>query len=503
MYVAQYRRLRCIGCGWLLAAAVVALALPAPVLAQDGDRELRSRSVPLLKPERLRSVGQQAVRVELEPESDQEPADVTVVAGAAHVAQASNGSVVLEQAQSSTSVVSVAGPKASSPQRLGSLEQKLKLPWLVVDSQARDTYNVVRSAQPFIKLARAVQWDPERKLHIAELLIGLDAESGDGGALAEPLVASLAVTCDSVEPQSVRFSTIGSAGDQLVHVECSPNVKNERSEQVLSLRLQGAEYDYAFEIPHRPGRFELQASTSSVLGMGLGELTLTAVQREEDGTELTAREPIVVPLHVDNGELIPDSLTIPAGSAQGVATVHLRGSGELQLRAGLAERESPSVPIHVRLPILLTAMAPLGGALGGFMAARWQSKHPSRKYHPQAPIHYGLHRRLRRRHSHRADTHGRTHHGPGPKLGANRRDRLARGSGIRGFPRLGVVRSRSAPVLPPTHKLTCPVARLLSNRAPKSGLISITWCILTSFIMSKWRAEPGNELNTYEVNLDD
>lgn len=97
------------------------------------------------------------------------PADLTVVAGSAHVARARDGSVELEQAKSSTSVVSVVGPKASSPQRLASTEQKLKLPWLVVDSQAQNMHSVVRSARPFLKLARAVQWDPERKLHVAEL----------------------------------------------------------------------------------------------------------------------------------------------------------------------------------------------------------------------------------------------------------------------------------------------------------------------------------------------
>jgi hypothetical protein len=374
MHLAQYRRLRRIGCGVLLSAAMVVLGRPAPVVAEDDQP---SRSVPLLKPERLRRLGKQAVSVPLETASDQ--ADLTVVAGSGHVAKASDGSVVLEQAKSSTSVVSVVGPKASSPQRLGSLEQKLKLPWLVVDSQARDTYSVVRSAQPFIKLARAVQWDAEHKLHIAEVLIGLDAESGDGGALAEPLVASLAVSCDSVEPQSVRFTTIGSAGDQLVRVACSPQVKNERAEHTLSLRLRGAEYSYAFEIPHRPGRFELQASTSTVLGMGLGELTLTVLQLEEDGTELVAREPIVVPLHVDEGELSPDSLTIAAGAAQGSVTVHLRGNGALQVRAGLGERESDAVPIRVRWPFLLAATAPLGGGLGGFMAVRWQRQRGSRR----------------------------------------------------------------------------------------------------------------------------
>jgi hypothetical protein len=69
----------------------------------------------------------------------------------------------------------------------------------------------VRSARPFLKLARAVQWDPEHKVHSAEVLIGLDAESGDGGALAEPLVASLAVSCDkrtqTAKPASVTRSS--------------------------------------------------------------------------------------------------------------------------------------------------------------------------------------------------------------------------------------------------------------------------------------------------------
>jgi hypothetical protein len=74
---------------------VVVLGRPTPALAEDN--ELRARSVPLLKPERLRSVGKQAVRVPLEAASDQRlaPADVTVVAGSAHVARASDGSVVL------------------------------------------------------------------------------------------------------------------------------------------------------------------------------------------------------------------------------------------------------------------------------------------------------------------------------------------------------------------------------------------------------------------------
>jgi hypothetical protein len=361
---------------WLMSCAV------ASAQADGGRAADAPHARPLLlRSERSRRVGSEAVRVPLESAGPVQlaPDDLTVVAGKVHVDKAEDGSVVLEQAASSTSVLSVVGPKANTPQRLAAVEQKLQLPWLVVDSQAEPARDAVRSARPFIKLARAVQWDPERKLHVAELLIGLDAESGEGGELAEPLESSLVVSCDSVEPQTVRFTSIGSAGDQLVRVGCSPHVKNERAEQTLSLRLHGAEYDYAFEVPRRPGRFELQASTSSVLGMGLGELTLTVLQREEDGTPLEAEERLTIPLHSDNGELLPDTLVIRKGAAQGSVTVHVRGSGQLHVRAGLAERESEALAIDVRWPVLLAAMAPAGGALGGFMAARWQRKQPARK----------------------------------------------------------------------------------------------------------------------------
>jgi hypothetical protein len=346
----------------------------APSIAQ------RSENVPLLKLERMRRVGQQSVRVPIEAHGAKQlaPADLLVVAGSAHVDKAQDGSVVLEQAKRSTSVVSTVGAKGSALRSLVTADKKVQLPWLVVDSQESNQQNVVRSARPFIKLARAVQWDAKREMHEAQFLVGLDAESGDSGALAEPLVANFVVSCDRVEPHSITFTSIGSEGDRLVGVECSAQVKNEEVEQQISVRVQGAEYDYSFAVPHRPGRYELQASTSSVLGMGLGELTLTAVQREEDGTPIVTKEPLVVPLKVSDGVLAPDSLTIPANSAQGMATVHLRGSGQLQLVAGIAERESDPVPIRVRWPILLASMAPLGGGVGGFMAMRWQRKLPAR-----------------------------------------------------------------------------------------------------------------------------
>ena len=311
--------------------------------------------------------------------SEQSAEKLVVVAGIANVQQARDGSPVLEQSRVGTSVLSSIHARAIAKESHISTEAKTRLPWLVVDSQDKNQENLVRSARPFLKLARAVQWDRVRQLHIAEFLVGLDAESGEAGALSEPLEASLAVSCDEVTPQTIKFSTIGPAGDQLVRVACSAQVKNERAEQVLSVRLQSGSLDYAFQLPHRAGPYQLSASSSSVLGLGLGELTFTAVSAEEDGTPLPAASELRIPLRVSDGELDPDSLTIAAGASQGSASVHVRGSGQLQVRAGISERESKPVALRVRWPILLSCMAPIGGAIGGYLAVALQRKRQAKQ----------------------------------------------------------------------------------------------------------------------------
>jgi hypothetical protein len=303
---------------------------------------------------------------------------LVVVAGIANLARASDGSALLEQSRSATSVLSSIDAKAIAKQSRISAEIKTSLPWLVVDSQQRNHENLVRAARPFLKLARAVQWDPVRQVHIAEFLVGLDAERGEAGALSEPLEASLAVSCNEVAPQTIRFATIGPAGDQLVRVACSAQVKNERANQVLSVRLQSGSLDYDFQIPHRPGPYQLSASSSSVLGLGLGELTFTTVSAEEDGTPLPAAAEQRIPLRISDGELDPDSVTIAAGASQGSASVHIRGSGQLQVRAGISERESQPVALRVRWPILLSCTAPIGGAIGGYLASALQRKRQTR-----------------------------------------------------------------------------------------------------------------------------
>ena len=336
---------------------------------------------PLLRSELGSRVQGRRVRVPIAADGaprEQATDKLVVVAGIANLEKGSDGGAVLEQGKSVTSVLSSVDAKQIASRSLITTETKTPLPWLIVDSQEREHENLVRSARPFLKLARAVQWDRSRKLHIAEFLVGLDAESGGAGPLSEPLEASLYVSCNEVTPQSVTFDTIGPAGDQLVRVGCSAQVKNDREKQILSVRVQSGSLDYEFPIPRRPGPFQLTASSSSVLGLGLGELTFTAISAEEDGTPLPAASEIRVPLRVNDGELDPDSLVIPAGASEGSATVHVRGSGSLQVRAGLAERESPPLRLSVRWPILLSLMAPAGGAIGGYLALAWQRKRSSK-----------------------------------------------------------------------------------------------------------------------------
>lgn len=367
-----------LGCGGTVAGQ--AQDAPAPAAETSGIGQLIPSSGslgPLLRQELGSRVQGRRVRVPVAADGaprEQANDKLVVVAGIASLARASDGGAVLEQAKSGTSVLSSVDARRIARQSRISTDSKTQLPWLVVDSQEREHENLVRSARPFLKLARAVQWDRVRQLHVAEFLVGLDAESGEAGTLSEPLEASLSVSCDEVAPQSIKFTTIGPAGDQLVRVSCSAQVKNERDKQILSVRLQSGNLDYEFEIPHRPGPYQLSASSSSVLGLGLGELTLTAVSAEEDGTPLPVASELRVPLRVNDGELDPDAVVIPAGASQASASVHVRGSGSLQVRAGFAERESGPVALKVRWPVLLSCMAPAGGAIGGYLALALQRK---------------------------------------------------------------------------------------------------------------------------------
>ena len=314
------------------------------------------------------------------PETRVDPSKLLVVAGRARLARTPDGSSIVQQPSATTSVLSSADAKEIAARSLVTASHKTSLPWLVVDSVAPQLGRAepIRSARPYLQLARAVRWDEQRKLHVAEFRVGLDAELGSDGKLAEPFDASISVSCDSVEPSSVRLDEVGPAGERSLQVFCSPAVKNERAQQTLSVRLESGALDYPFELPHRPGSFELLASTPSVLGLGLGELTLTVLQTEEDGTPLKAGEALRIPLHVTDGELDPDSLTINAGAAEGSASVRVRGSGQLLMFAGIAERQSAPVSVRVRWPVLLSCMAPLGGAVGGYLARGMRRKKPQR-----------------------------------------------------------------------------------------------------------------------------
>lgn len=296
-----------------------------------------------------------------------ETSHLLVVAGRARLQRAADGSSVVEQPKATTSVLSSTNAKEIAAASLVTTAHKTSLPWLVVDS-AQPDQELLRSARPYLQLARAVRWDAEKHVHVAEFRLGLDAERGSEGKLAEPLDASLSVSCDAVSPENVTLDEIGPAGERTLTVLCSPKVKNERNPQTLSVRLQSGALDYPFELPHRPGAFVLLGSTPTVMALGLGELTLTVYQTEEDGTPLKASEALRVPLHVTDGEIDPDSLVIVPGSDQASADVRVRGSGQLQVFAGVSERQSSAVSVRVRWPVLLSFVTPLGGAVGGYLS---------------------------------------------------------------------------------------------------------------------------------------
>lgn len=304
---------------------------------------------------------------EVDEQAKVETSHLLVVAGRARLQQAADGSSVVEQPKATTSVLSSTNAKEIAAASLVTTAHKTSLPWLVVDS-AQPDQEPVRSARPYLQLARAVRWDAQKHVHIAEFRLGLDAERGSEGKLAEPIDASLSVSCDAVSPENVTLDEIGPAGERRVTVSCSPKVKNERNPQTLSVRLQSGALDYPFELPHRPGAFVLVGSTPNVMALGLGELTLTVYQTEEDGTPLKATEALRVPLRVSDGELDPDSLLIAPGADQAAADVRVRGSGQLLVFAGVSERQSSAVSVRVRWPVLLSFLTPLGGAVGGYLS---------------------------------------------------------------------------------------------------------------------------------------
>jgi hypothetical protein len=299
-------------------------------------------------------------------------ASLRVIAGDGRIARDADGTAWLEQAKVGTSVLSSDAAKQGAAASMLSTRDKTPLPWLIVDSRQRPNGNAWRTARPFLKLARAIEWEPASHRHVARFLLGLDAENGAPGPLTNPLRARLAVSCDDVVPADVIFNAVGPAGDQTIEVACSPKVKNERERQSLSILMASGSLDYPFEIPRRPGPFELVSSAQNVLGLGIGSLQLTLIRSEEDGTPLPVSNGLNVPLQSLGGEVEPSQIIIPKGESQATINVRPRGVGTLQLSAGTSAEESAKLSVELSWPLYFLLVTLIGGALGGYLSASRQ-----------------------------------------------------------------------------------------------------------------------------------
>jgi hypothetical protein len=292
-----------------------------------------------------------------------------VVGGMGKLSVDAQGRTTLEQAEPGTTIVSSNTAAAIARDSVITTDQKTALPWMVVDVGGRDTGHVVRAARPFLQLARATHWDDKLGRHIAELWVGLDPE-GDSpvGKLAQPITASLSVSCEQVEPARLVLQQVGAEGDQLVRVACSPAQKNAQPRQLLTVRVDRGQLEYPFELARRPGRLLLESSASAVAGFGIGSMTLTLTQVEEDGTPLPSREDEEIALIAEGGAMSPSKLVLARGQSSTSALAQVHGVGPMIVRAGSAVRRSHELPIERTWPTVFLLATLLGGALGGYLA---------------------------------------------------------------------------------------------------------------------------------------
>lgn len=307
-------------------------------------------------------------------DNDEDLKSVRVVEGKGRIAF-QGGSPVLEQKQSGTTVLSSSLARSIAETSTINADTKTGLPWMVVDVKHAPPVGVappapptVRTGRPFLLLARAVQWVPSAKRYVAELIVGLDPEEGSTpGALAEPITASLSVSCEEVTPGSVRLDRMGPEGDQRVVVSCSPRVR-EQGKQHVTVRIASGQLSYPFELPSHPGPYALASSATQVPGLGLSTVRLTVSQALEDGSPLIAERAVEVPLRSQTGELHPSLLTIPRGQSDVSADVRVYGLGPMSVQAGVGPRMSVPLAIERGWPTLFLLITVLGGAAGGYLA---------------------------------------------------------------------------------------------------------------------------------------
>lgn len=321
---------------------------------------------------------QQTVRVPVTVEgvANERVADsVRVTSGAGKVARGPTGESVLEVPAVGRVILSSESAKATAARSPITEHEKTQLPWLVVEASPSGAETTVRTARPFLKLARAILWNEGTRRHEAEFLFGLDAESGEPGPLDNPVEARFTVTCDEVTPPEATLSKIGPAGYGSIRVACSPAVKNERAEQHLDILVDRGNLSYPFSVPHRPGAPILQSDSSNVLGFGFGFPELTVSSVEEDGTPLVASEALPVRFVVSAGTLTLDPLTIAKGEQRVGVRVHPSGLAPVKLSAVVREMPSQVLTLSLAVPVAPVLAMLAGGTVGGAVVlarTRWR-----------------------------------------------------------------------------------------------------------------------------------
>lgn len=305
---------------------------------------------------------------------------IRITSGAATIARAPNGAPLLELAGEGRVIVSSEPGAASAEESEIRSDRKTPLPWLVIETQRTEAGTFVRTARPFLTLAKAIQWRADEQQHVAEFLFGLDPEVGEPGELVQPLDARFSVTCNEVQPEAARIGQVGPGGYGIVRVGCSREVKNERRLHHLQIHVDRGNLSYAFEIPRRPGAIALRGS-SEALGFGFGDLLLTVGRVEEDGTTMKSDAHAAIQLIADEGRIDVDAVTLHAGAHEVAVHSHPPGIGRISLRALAGTLQSPPLVVQLTWPLLAVSAMLLGGTLGGYLNAaalrrskrvRWQ-----------------------------------------------------------------------------------------------------------------------------------
>jgi hypothetical protein len=309
-----------------------------------------------------------AVPLEIEPQAGKPiTADrVKISSGEGRITSAKDGTPVLEMPVGESAVVSTDVAQQTAARSVLAENSKTQLPWLVVETRESAEGASVRTARPFVTLAKAILWKPDKQRHVAEFLFGLDPETGAPGPLDHALSVRFVVTCDEVVPAQTRVRSVGPGGYGTVSVECSPGIKNDRAEHELGIFVERGNLRYPFQIPRRPGRPLLSADSAELHGFGFSSATLTLISVEEDGSPLVRTTSTTFQLLAQGGRIDASDLTIPNGQSRASVVIHPHGLGSIEVVAALGDLRSAPLKLELAWPVLPLLAMFFGGTLGGF-----------------------------------------------------------------------------------------------------------------------------------------